>query len=355
MKDVTIGSEATLKREFLAIIHGFAGVVTIFYFMTAELIQACTLNIVPKSLALFWSLFANIFFFIPAVCGLLFGVLGTPLQWFDLGKELVAAFCSKNATFSENCFDFLFGIFKAVVANAWQTREREPKEIPVGGSASEYDNESWVYINGVATTSEIAKANADKMNKMFGRPVTIAYNPANGMLVDLIECIVYKTGAFHIGETKSPSRKNLIKILKRELEREDKTKVVLFAHSQGTIITGNMIEDLASDEKYAKLMLEKLEVYTFANCAHVMSKDKVRYLENIYNGRDFVAWVGQLYPFPSVWKDDEGKSINITEHKAVEEPTQWGHLLNKHYLLPMERGRFKKSYLRTYMLHRKFS
>ena len=212
---------STFKGEMKAIITGISAIIIIFYYMTAELIQALSLDILPQAFALFWSFFANFFFFIPAFLGLLFGVLGTPFEWLNLFNEAKEIYWPPGKT----VFDFLYGVFRLLVANAWQNSDRDTKEITPVQTKSRNDNESWVYINGVATTSELALANTKLIYNMFGRPVTIAYNPANGMILDLIECIVWKTGAFNFGDFESAPRDNLIKILKRELE-SNKTKVV---------------------------------------------------------------------------------------------------------------------------------
>ncbi len=340
----------SIVREVLAFKYGVIALVVIFYYMTAELIMALSLDIVFQYLALFWSLFANFFFLIPGLLALLFGVLGTPLSWPNLIVGLIDAYGGNGILF------FVTGVFSFFIANIIDVG-KQPKKIDPEQTSSNNDSESGIFINGIAVTPEVAKSNSKQMFKMFQRPVTTAYNPANGMIADIIECAIWKTGALDVfGWCDSPPRQNLIKILKKELERDDKKTVVLLAHSQGTIITGNAIEDLATEKKYADLMLAKLEVYTFANCAHVMSEDKVRRLENLYNRRDWVAWLGQLFPFPQLWKNDKGKPIKITG-LAFEEPTSWGHLLNTHYLLPMEnstksgiieRRKFKDSRLWEY-------
>ena len=341
---------ANLIREIIAIKYGLLAVVVIIYSMTAEGIMALTLDVTPQFLAIMWSFFLNLFFFIPGIVICLLGVAGTPLSWPDLIMELIASYWPPG----KSIFDFITGVFRLAIANLYS--DNEPKEIepPLNQRMSANDRESWVFINGIATTEELAMGNARQMYKMFRRPVTIAYNPANGILFDLIECVVYKTGAFEFGKkSERAPRDNLINILKRELKREDKKTVVLVAHSQGTIITGNAIEELFEDPEFAPLMKSKLEVYTFANCAHVMSSQKVRYLENIYNRRDVVAWLGQLFPFPNLWLTDERKPIRISG-VALEEKTSWGHLLNCHYLLPMTRPtifgtrRFNKSNLWKY-------
>merc|ERR1712038_1731776 len=183
-------------------------------------------------------------------------------------------------------------------------------------------DEIWIFINGVATTKEIADQNCNLIFKMFGRPVDLLHNPTDGLVVDLFECAAGKTGLFQFGEI--------------EPKEKGYKKVVLLAHSQGTIITGNALYELGSTSStdflneyirrelkarkpdidmnmvrnIAPIMKELLEVYSFATCGHKMPADNCSYLENISKEGD------------------------------------WGHLINSHYLYPMKnRGMFPESKL----------
>jgi hypothetical protein len=53
-------------------------------------------------------------------------------------------------------------------------------------------NEFWIFVNGVATTSEIAFANQNELYKMFSRPITLCHNPTDGVVFDLLECAAGK-------------------------------------------------------------------------------------------------------------------------------------------------------------------
>lgn len=129
------------------------------------------------------------------------------------------------------------------------------------------------------------------------------------------------------------------------------TRVVLISHSQVTIITSNALEDLGRDPdpNVIPLMKKYLEVYAFADCAHQMPGNNVKYLENISNGADTVAWLGVLFPFKRFWQDVNRQPITI-DGIDVNEPLRWGHLLETHYLKPMSSdGAYKKSRLRDYL------
>jgi hypothetical protein len=198
---------------------------------------------------------------------------------------------------------------------------------------------------------------------MFVRPIHHLLNPTDGLLADIVECAVDKVGIFN-WHWETPPLSRLIQTLRIELhraEREGKTRVVLIAHAQGTIITGKALEKLGRDagdpaeaEETRRLMRELLfEVYCIASCAHVMPAENVRIVESISigcahvmlaenvrivesisNGRDTVAYLGQLFPFPSLWRDVHFNAIHIDGPK-VKEPLLWGHLLNTHYVFSM--------------------
>ena len=111
-------------------------------------------------------------------------------------------------------------------------------------------------------------------------------------MLDLIECIGGKTGLFLYGS--SEPRKVLKETLVELLQNTNYDKIVLIAHSQGTIITGNVLADLGnvrndddplSTSEIRTLMKHKLEIYALANAAHSMpgSNKVVAHLESISN------------------------------------------------------------------------
>ena len=209
------------------------------------------------------------------------------------------------------------------------------------------DDEVWIYINGICTTRDLNKGNCVKLNELFHRKVYSVHNPTHSMWYDLLECAMGKVGLF--GDL-VPPRRLLKKVLKHHLhqaKKDGKKKVVLIAHSQGTIITGRALEEMGEhgDPETTALMKEMLHVYLFANCANVMPVENVKYLENISNRKDVVAWLGEFFPFPNFWVSNDHESIDKTP--TVEIPNHWGHLLNTHYLIPMRKNPeiFQKSAL----------
>ena len=224
-------------------------------------------------------------------------------------------------------------------------------------------DEFWILVNGIATTTAIAQSNADCLYRLFGRPIWICYNPTDGILVDILECIVDKIGwGAQFWETKP--RATLAQILQRALTQAQQgvyTRVVVVAHSQGTIITSAVLRDMLGGNQWSNLKdasRKYLQVYCLADCAHQMIVQDaqgiqiVNYLENVTNGLDTVAWLGVLFPFPSFWQDQNGQGIVIQGSK-VKEPDLWGHFLNIHYLEPFAKGSYPFSRLNSYRNGRK--
>ncbi len=259
------------------------------------------------------------------------------------------------------------------------------------GKTSSYPGERWYFINGIATDSAVAAMNSALLARLFGRPITVIQNATNSLGLDLVECAIGK--GFRTdpdlrdkGTLTEPSLKAAVAIL-RALDQQAVERVVVIAHSQGTIIVANVLRavskalqgnrrsaagDRQSAEERAGAAAEsltvqaneprllalrhelagalrpfvrapekvkKLEIYTFANCA-----DKMKYvfreggrgyplIENFANKRDLVARLGVLAPSrgdPNLI-DIDGP---VYEKKGCGrlKKGSWGHLLNEHYL-----------------------
>ena len=230
---------------------------------------------------------------------------------------------------------------------------------------NDYNKEElWIYINGIATPLESAKGNCRKMRELFGQPVKLLHNPTDGPILDIMECMIGKTGLLKHGSTKP--RVQLRNILLREMKNETYKKIVLVAHSQGTIITGNAVADISDaannaipeDDiswfdkdpiKAAKLKktLKKFEVYLFAGCAHHVDGAFVHRLECLSNRGDLVAMLGHLFPdfLKPLWKNTWGNGIVYKRNKSYIEKSSWGHLLLAHYLGQFDEGLFSGSKL----------
>ena len=159
-------------------------------------------------------------------------------------------------------------------------------------------------------------------------------------------------------------------------------RVIVLAHSQGTIIVANVLRAVAKalhsdsveqqdprwegfterlmggvDTETQKMLrnslaqflaeftehglsgaferLRKLEVYTFANCAdrmrYVFPVMQVPYMEHFANECDVVARLGVLSPLRS-----RGDASVEIDGPVFEQKGAWGHLLNEHYLTAID-------------------
>ena len=260
---------------------------------------------------------------------------------------------------------------------------RQPDEY---GGVSSFPSEHWFFINGIATNKDVAKLNGAYLAHLFHRPVTVIQNATNSWPVDLFECAIGKgykddpDSADHKTMTE-PAWRATAAILE-SLNADHTHRVVVIAHSQGTIILANVLRAVAKAlrSKQARqkrprwhpftneLMgqvktdteimlrnnlahslsefarggsnkalerLAKLEIYTFANCAdkmrYVYPARQVPYMEHFANEQDIVARLGILSPL----RDGERPLIEI-DGVVFEQKAAWGHLLNEHYLNPID-------------------
>lgn len=253
-------------------------------------------------------------------------------------------------------------------------------------SVTSFINEQWIYVNGIATNEDVAMMNSELLSQLFKRPITVVHNQTDSTILDLVQCVtgkVFKTSP-NLNDEQSmtePAIKATVVVLDA-LKDPAKDRVVLLCHSQGTIITANVLRALQksvsqikavhqapelkltlqlnylervafelfwmeaiftfSDEEldsYLVSMMKKLEVYTFANCADKMNyvchstNNKgeligLPYIENFANQFDLVARLGVLSPLR-----ENGDIIEIDGALYEKQGgNAWGHLLNQHYL-----------------------
>ncbi len=271
------------------------------------------------------------------------------------------------------------------------------------GQVTSFQDERWFFINGIATNEDVARLNGQLIADMFYRPVTLIQNATNSIVRDLLQCIMGKSFKMdphlQLQQTMTEPAYKATKAIIQALKDPMVKKVVVLAHSQGTIIVSNVLRALgkalklfhehceegvqasrSATEVHKELedlelnpieqvayytlvgegdeiavgeaafmselhLLEKLEVYTFANCA-----DKMRYLihnksgvgvegtlpyvENFANEYDLVARLGIL----SAQNKAEKSLIHIDGPCFVRKgKAGGGHLLNEHYLLPIQK------------------
>jgi len=236
------------------------------------------------------------------------------------------------------------------------------------GSYTTFPDEAWFFINGILTNDSVAQVNAAYLAYLFHRPITLIQNSTCGFPQDLLEC------AF--GKQWHRTTESVIKAFPAIYAalKSSKQRVVVIAHSQGTIIASVVVwlleaitaqaeaesppqaatreraaapyalpefvypeEDdiyLEDFEPLAEAELAKLELYCFANCANTMTylrPDRaIPYLESFGNEYDIVARLGMSAPRAKKW------GIRIDGPRYVH-PQAWGHLLNEHYLSAVEK------------------
>ncbi len=249
-------------------------------------------------------------------------------------------------------------------------------------SVTSFPDERWFFINGVATTPAVAKRNTELLSEMFHRPITGIYNATNSLLLDLIECALDKRVKLDpdlndLATMTAPTCTATRAILST-LQEDRVKRLVVIAHSQGTIIAANVLRAVtgalrlaeaetetaavgrdASEAALARLayrcmlpqagqcsrqekksqllaQMKKLEFYLFANCADQMSylapelvegHEGLPFMENFANEKDLVARLGILSPL----RHRTPPKLNLAGPLYLAKET-WGHFFNAHHL-----------------------
>ncbi len=239
------------------------------------------------------------------------------------------------------------------------------------GSYTTFPEEAWFFINGIMTNDSVAQINSAYLAYLFHRPLTMIQNSTDSLWIDLFECALGKEW-YRIVE---PATKAFPPIYDA-LKSAHKQRVVVICHSQGTIIMSVVLRllaalfrrpaamesaarglfaeamryappefvypdqepiDLHDFDRLTETELAKLEVYCFANCASTMTTiartaegRPLPWIESFGNENDIVARLGMLAPRPRQW------GIRI-DGPRYERRGAWGHMLNEHYLKPIER------------------
>ncbi|GIK07926.1 hypothetical protein Aspvir_003596 [Aspergillus viridinutans] len=209
-----------------------------------------------------------------------------------------------------------------------------------------HDDESWIFLNGVAVGKHWLQSNIDRLSRTFHRPVVGVHNRTNGIIFDIIQCLIQRALLYSNANVRQCHM-----LIKKALYAPGIKKVVLILHSQGAI-EGGMILDWLYDEVPHDL-LKQLEVYTFGNAANhfnnpyrvhipsvgagsklapaqwqTRSKRAVAHIEHYANSKDFVSRWGVLHFTRKVTEDPRE---NRFMGRVFERPGR-GHQLNQHYL-----------------------
>lgn len=105
------------------------------------------------------------------------------------------------------------------------------------------------------------KNNLNRLALTFGRPILGVHNRTDGIIFDVIECLVQRNFSYATKDVRL-----CYKIIKEVLYDQKKTKVIFVLHSQGGIEGGLVLDWLL--QEMPQDLLSKLEVYTFGNAAN---------------------------------------------------------------------------------------
>lgn len=105
------------------------------------------------------------------------------------------------------------------------------------------------------------RSNVNRLALTFGRPVLGVHNKTNGIIFDVIQCLVQRNFNYATNDIRE-----CYAAVKETLYKESLTKVVFILHSQGAIEGGMIIDWLLTE--VPQDLLAKLEVYTFGNAAN---------------------------------------------------------------------------------------
>ena len=148
------------------------------------------------------------------------------------------------------------------------------------------------------------------------------YNASDSFFTDLYECILNKQTKRH-----SEASNKLFTLVVRKLVDPRMKKVVLIAHSQGTILVSTVLSKLQELGLDKECYMNKLEIYLFSNCAsktkYVLPEKRLPYIENISNQHDFVSRFGMT--------SSQQQLIDIDGEMIIMED-KYGHLFSKNYL-----------------------
>ncbi|CAG8640283.1 7370_t:CDS:1 [Dentiscutata erythropus] len=239
----------------------------------------------------------------------------------------------KSMLFQLWCF---FNTIPAIILypmREMQLKEEESRDPLI--EVEEHNDEKWFFINGVMANKHWLDENCKRLEHRFNRGVTGIFNSSYGIIWDTAETIVSRS----FDDETIPVRWASWNIFKA-LKDENVKRVVLVAHSEGSVITNLVIKKLywelsySEQDDYNEQLLKKLEVYTFANISRefINPKGLIRCIEHYANEDDLIAKMGVLQ-----------ESENPRFHgKIFINKNARGHLFNRYYSLDPKDYEFYK-------------
>jgi len=172
-----------------------------------------------------------------------------------------------------------------------------------------------IYVNGICSTIEMALYQVSWLERLIGKPITLAYNYTDGFLIDLYECMQDRT---RIKNSTTLASKKLAEYLKCNMECYEEINIIRF--SQGCLITGRALELLI--ENNVGLNLNKINYTTFANPVKELDLPREISVEHFINKDDPIANIGIIE-----------YSKSITGKKYYQ--NKGGHMLVADYIIPL--------------------
>ncbi|KAL1861782.1 hypothetical protein Daus18300_008598 [Diaporthe australafricana] len=124
-----------------------------------------------------------------------------------------------------------------------------------------FAHEQWIFLNGVACGEHWMKSCLNRLALTFGRPIIGVHNRTDGVVFDVIECLIQRNLGYATNDVRVCYR-----IIKEKLYNPQYSKIVFILHSQGGIEGGLVLDWLL--QELPQNLLSKLEVYTFGNAAN---------------------------------------------------------------------------------------
>lgn len=160
-------------------------------------------------------------------------VLCIPLFMFLPGPISVAIFVIGQITLHFICYP-LQG-----PSRVWSKTPTDPVEIE---KHERNKHERWFFLNGCCVSGYNLQQNCDLLSETFGRPIFAIHNRTYGVLGDLFECIIQRSFDLFTEETRVA-----YEYVKAYCTDPEVKKVVIIAHSQGTIMASQILDQLYVD------------------------------------------------------------------------------------------------------------
>lgn len=277
-----------------------------------------------------------------------------------------------------------FSLPKPLLRRLWRPSEHFVHPDPFSTTHS-FADEKWFFINGIATNKDMATTNAEMLSQLFWRPIHVINNSTQSLALDLYQCALGKSfktsGDVSQPHTLTEPAYQASLCVLQALQNENYKKIVVLAHSQGTIIMANVLRAIANAYRvcHSKLKhqtppktdastelaiasiapkkvncekallqafidkLKRLECYMFANCADICEyifltsgngpTTGLPYIENFANEGDLVARLGMLSPL----RKARNPKVSIHGKDMIKKGKHaFGHLLNQHYLFDIQ-------------------